>query len=85
MSTSGLTAGALGLGVGDAVDGAAAGVVVAGGGGVTTADVAGEATGGVDVGASAGDELTAAEVDVVDPDGDDPDGVDPDGVALGET
>jgi hypothetical protein len=82
MSTSGLAAGvfALVFGAGDAVDGVAAGAVVAAGGGVTAADVAGEATGGADVDASAGDEAGDDEA------GDDEaDGVDPLGVALGET
>jgi hypothetical protein len=75
MSTGGRGAGvlALVLGAGDAVDGVAAGAVVAGGGG-TAADVAGEATGG-DVGALVGDEPAAVEAE----------GFEPDGVALGET
>lgn len=76
MSTSGRAAGvvALVLGAGDGVDGVAAGAVVAGGGG-TAADVAGEATGGEDVGALVGDEPAAVEAE----------GFVPEGVALGET
>jgi len=75
MSTTGLVAGALVLGAGDAVVGVTAGADGAGGGGVVAARVEADAAGRADVDASAGDEAG----------GTDADGVDLVGVALGET
>lgn len=75
MSTTGLVAGALVLGAGDAVVGVTAGADGAGGGGGVAARVEADTAGGADVDASAGDEAG----------GTDADGVDLVGVALGET
>jgi hypothetical protein len=84
MSTGGLTAEALVLGAGDALDGVAAGGVVASTSGGK--DVTGEPTGVVDAGALAADEVrpgkvepAALELAALEGDGE------PDGVARGET